>query len=144
MGTRAAFFVGDPRDVEGREWLGCVDWDGYPDGVGLVPMATHEAEYRAAVAKLREERADFTDPGGDRFPFPWQDDLFLTDCVYAFFEGKTQLSEGGCAFRDPAALLSDDEDDQQKEDPTCDGVPAPGSKPWSLEHDRSIMVISRR
>ena len=140
MGTRAAFFVGDPRDIKGREWLGCVDWDGYPEGVGLVPMAAHEAEYRAAVAKLREERDDFTGPEGDRFPFPWTDNLFLTDCVYGFFEGKTQLSEFGHPFRDPAV---EQEEDEEK-DPRCKDVPAPGSKPWSLEHDRSIIVISRR
>jgi len=138
MGTRAAFFVGDPRDINDREWLGCVNFDGYPDGVGQVPHAKTEDEFRLAVAAERSERKDFTDPKDDYFPFPWQDDLFLTDCVYAFFDGKVWLSWFHRGFYDPfdPAHESDDGDD-----PTLKMVKAPGTKAWDIAKDDSIIVV---
>lgn len=93
MGTRAQFFIGDPRDVEGREWLGCIAWDGYPDGdCGRLAGATTEAEFRNRVELLKASRDDFTDPAIRSFPFPWRNNLFLTDWTYAWFGGEVQAT----------------------------------------------------
>lgn len=94
MGTRAQFFIGNPEDLDSRRWLGCVAWDGYPDGdcgEHLIPTATAD-EFEAAVRALAEKREDFTDPEIHSFPFPWDDDLFLTDYTYAIFDGCTQVT----------------------------------------------------
>jgi hypothetical protein len=94
MGTRAQFFVGDPRNIEAREWLGAVAWDGYPDGdIGeALKNVIVEKHFREAIAIIAKEREDFCDPSKNDFPFPWHDDLFLTDYTYAFFDGKVQFT----------------------------------------------------
>ena len=85
MGTRAQFFIGDPCDIEKREWLGCVAFDGYPAGdLKSLAKCKTEADFRNTLAKISAERYDFTDPVKHDFPFPWKDDLFLTDCTYFF------------------------------------------------------------
>lgn len=102
MGTRAQFFIGDPQDVEGREWLGCVAYDGYVGGdcgETLSGAKTPEA-FRAAVKRLQELRDDFTDPETQSFPFPWANDLFLTDYTYAFFDGRVQVTCFHSGWRD--------------------------------------------
>lgn len=50
MGTHAQFFVGNPQDLEGREYLGSLAWDGYPD---------------SSIGEILKGI--------------WDDDLFLTD-----------------------------------------------------------------
>lgn len=53
MGTRAAFFVGDARDVENRTWLGCIAWDGYPEGdCSILADAATESAFRALVGRI--------------------------------------------------------------------------------------------
>lgn len=94
MGTRAVFFVGHPANVESREWLGTIAWDGYPEGsIGdwLVGV-TSEAEFRAGVKKIEDDREDFANPAVHSFPFPWMDDLYLTDYTYAWFGGKVWMT----------------------------------------------------
>ncbi|WP_332690025.1 hypothetical protein [Devosia sp.] len=93
MGTRAQFFIGNPMDLETREWLGCVAWDGYPDGdCGGLAKASSEVGFRALVADLKAKRDDFCDPAERSFPFPWRNDLFLTDYTYALFDGAVQMT----------------------------------------------------
>lgn len=93
MGTRAQFFIGNPQDLENREWLGTIAWDGYPEGeCGSLVKASSEVGFRALVAHMRDTRDDFCDPARRSFPFPWQDDLFLTDWTYALFDGAVQAT----------------------------------------------------
>lgn len=133
MGTRAQFFIGDPRDVEGRDWLGCVGWDGYPEGdIGdaLKGVASAE-EFIAAVADLAAHRDDFTNPEVNSFPFPWRNDLFLTDCTYALFGGEVHFTSFHRGFIPLATYLSDESvrdayDDGADELPS--NVPAPTAK----------------
>lgn len=89
MGTRAQFFIGNPCDVEKRKWLGCVAWDGYPDGdLNSLKDCTDEQSFIETLSSIMENRSDFCDPNKHDFPFPWLDDVFLTDCTYAFYDGK--------------------------------------------------------
>jgi hypothetical protein len=94
MGTRAQFFIGNPEDLERREYLGTTGWDGYPDGwIEPLKDAKTEAEFRALVAELAGTRDDFADPKIRSFPFPWKNDLFLTDCTYAWFPKTTDAAD---------------------------------------------------
>lgn len=150
MGTRAAFFIGDFRKPEAREWLGCIAWDGYPSGLPEISSAKTESDFRAAVSKY-SERHDFACSDGP-FPFPWQDDLCLTDCTYTWYEGEVW-----CEFDRRFVPLSrililddgldDDEYDKivekiKKDFPVqdCIGIPAPG-KPYDGSAPDSIMII---
>lgn len=109
MGTRAQFFIGNPQDVEHREWLGCIAWDGYPKGdCEMLKDATTPDQFRALVATLAASRADFTDPQKNDYPFPWHDDIFITDCTYAFFDGATQYASFHTGWTTLAKRLSED------------------------------------
>lgn len=93
MGTRAQFFVGDPRDIDNRVYLGCIAFDGYPDGdCKAFAKCDTERKFRNAVKRLASKRRDFSDPAVRSFPFPWKDDLFLTDCTYAWFNDAVQFT----------------------------------------------------
>lgn len=146
MGTRAAFFIGDFRDVEKREWLGCIAWDGYPDGVPGIVAATSEQTFRDAVAEL-STRDDFAPPTGP-FPFPWMDDLCLTDCTYCWHEGEVWC-EYDRRFVPLARTLGADIDDEgdardklKADFPVrdCMDIPAPG-KPYDGTAPDSIMIL---
>lgn len=102
MGTRAQFFIGNPEAVESREWLGCVAYDGYVGGDcgEFLSGAKTPESFRAAVKRLAAERDDFTDPEKNSFPFPWANDLFLTDYTYAFFDGRVQVTCFHSGWRD--------------------------------------------
>lgn len=141
MGTRAAFWMGDPANLEKREWLGCIAWDGYPNAFeDLAPC--NEAGFRMAVMRLADVRRDFAAPA-QGWPFPWADDVFLTDYTYAFFDGKVQT----CFFHQPfmplAQYLAQEDDDDAEEvtnDPRHVKVPAPAA--YNPEQPDSIMIIS--
>lgn len=144
MGTRAAFFIGDPRDVDNREWLGCIAWDGYPDGdCARLAEATDAEHFRALVKSLAIERDDFASPEGG-FPFPWMNDLFLTDCVYAFFDGDTHVDVNRNWRTVRWCLEASDEERidalESSRDPSFENVPAPGGDYDPTQPD-SIMVI---
>lgn len=132
MGTRAQFFIGNPMDLEGREWLGTIAWDGYPDGdCAMLAKASSDVGFRALVNHLRESRDDFCDPASHSFPFPWKGNLFLTDCTYALFDGKvhvTWFDQGFVPLADYLASeeLQDKYHEQPKELPS--DVPAPATK----------------
>ena len=149
MGTRAAFFIGDPHDIENREWLGCIAWDGYPDGdcARLADARTPE-EFRGMIANIAEERDDFSYPDKGGFPFPWIDDLFLTDCVYAFFDGAAHV-DFKRNWRTVKWMLETPADEQDEwyeatsRDPSFEGVPAPGGK-WDRSQPDSIIILEAR
>lgn len=99
MGTRAAFFLGDPRDFVLRKWLGCVTYDGYPAALdGLIDIKSvrndPDAGRDSFLCWIEElsERDDFTDPSKHGWPFPWDFDLFLTDFIYAWFNDAVQVA----------------------------------------------------
>jgi hypothetical protein len=83
MGTRAAFWIGDPRNIHTREWLGCKALDGYPSAFPEFDEVKTAEDFRTAVEKLKNED-DFALPSGG-WPYPWDGDIFLTDFTYAFF-----------------------------------------------------------
>ena len=100
MGTRASFWIGNPEDLEHREWLGGVSWDGYPEGferLSKIPVET-EKDMRNFVRSL-QDRKDFADPAKGGWPWPWDDDIFLTDYTYAFFRGKLRITCYHCGWR---------------------------------------------
>lgn len=142
MGTRAAFFIGDARDLENREFLGTVAWDGYPDGdCSTLAKATSPEEFKQLLKELDAARAkdsngsDFAGPEGG-FPSPWTDDLFLTDFVYCFFNEATHFS---CFGRDWVKLGEERYHDKPK-DPSFKNVAAPGGY-WDQSKPDSIMII---
>lgn len=140
MGTRASFFVGNPSDLPNRDWLGCIAWDGYPDGdcKGFVG-ATSAEDFIARVEALMSRRDDFCDPKQHSFPFPWRDDLYLTDYTYAYFDGRVQVTCYHSGWRDLTDDMSeawgDDEDDELP-----DNVPAPEGR--GSKGPDSILVFS--
>jgi len=106
MGTRANFFIGDPA-VGDYEWLGCVAFDGYEfaedkNGKYALGMVTDEDVFRMFVDIVKSERQDFADPNEGGYPFPWVDDIFLTDFSYAFIDGKVKVTAFNCGWVDVA------------------------------------------
>lgn len=144
MGTRAQFFIGDPSDASARQWLGCVAWDGYPDGdVGkALRGAVDEGAFKARVGLLQTAREDFCDPAKHSFPFPWTDDLYLTDFTYAFFDGRVQVTCYHGGWRDLARVMNAEKDDEiwSDVDELPGDVPAPdGDGPKGPD---SIMFVT--
>jgi hypothetical protein len=136
MGTRAAFWIGDPRRLDAREWLGCKAWDGHPRNPEFAPLlgATTEAEFRAAAEALRDTRPD----GG--WPYPWADDVFLTDFTYAFLDGETRVSSFHHGFHPASEVTAEgfvwpDEPD----DPTTRRIPAPSG--YDPSQPDSILIM---
>lgn len=145
MGTRAQFFIGNPEDLEKREFLGCIAWDGYPDGdCGKALRHVKTAGgFRRAVSLLAKQRDDFTDPNKRSFPFPWHDDLFLTDLTYAFFDGAVRATWFHGGWRPLEYFFTTDEPyPGNLPDELPHNVPAPVSdKPPGAD---SIMIITAR
>ena len=142
MGTRAAFFVGNPQDTETRKWLGCIAYDGYPDqGIGeTFSKVADETGFVAAVEKLKD-RDDFCDPKKHGWPFPWADDLFLTDYVYAWFDGRVMLTSFYCGWISLADYM-----DPAKEDAyhlQAESLPhdTPAPTAWDRSGPDSIMIL---
>ena len=138
MGTRAAFWHGDPRDFENRKWLGCIAFGGHPeiDGkCGGVMSAMTEEGFLAVVDKLSSER-DFASPDGG-WPFPWTDDVFLTDVTYAWFDGRVNVA----LFHHGFVSVEDAIDGKwpDGDDPTCRGVPA--GRDYDRSQPDSIMIF---
>jgi hypothetical protein len=145
MGTRAQFFIGNPENVETRVWLGCVAWDGYPDG-DLEPLRAcqSEQEFRDAIAKVAATRNDFCDPTKNGFPFPWVDDLFLTDVTYAWINDATMIT---CYHRGWIKMTDYLDDERARELYHAQpkqlpyNTPSP-SKTWDRSGPDSIMLLS--
>ena len=146
MGTRAQFFIGHPSNLAEREWLGCVAFDGYPDGdIGdAFDGVSDIASFRAAVDKIALARTDFCDPATMSFPFPWRYDLYLTDCTYAWFEGAVQFTPYHRGFRTLNDELADDgEGDEPSFEALPGNVPAPSDETKPAGPD-SIMILGLR
>lgn len=146
MGTRAQFFIGNPQGVENREWLGCVAWDGYTDGDcgETLRNVTSPEAFRDAVEKIKAKREDFTDPREHSFPFPWRDDLFLTDVTYAWFDDAVRATCYHSGWRLLEAFFDKDKEpyDEGAADELPSNVPAPtGSGPAGPD---SIMILTVR
>jgi hypothetical protein len=88
MGTRAQAFIGSPHDYENRRYLGSVGFDGY-----VFPEMLSKARSAEEFEKIWFDevigRRDFCPP--DRpYPFPWADDIFVSDITLAWFAPEGQ------------------------------------------------------
>lgn len=90
MPTRATFWIGDPRNLDSREWLGASNYDGYPDGYPLFEVVESAEDFRFAIEESHKGR-EFVAPGNG-WPYSWQEDIFATDFTYAFFDGEIQVT----------------------------------------------------
>lgn len=142
MGTRAAFWVGDPADLENREWLGCVAWDGHPESFKHLARIRRRDTFKKAILAVAASRGDFASPTAGGWPFPWDDDVFLTDVTYALIDGVVQV----CWFHQPFKALADylkiedaDAEDETKDDPRHANVPAP--KAYDPQQPDSIIML---
>lgn len=144
MGTRAQFFVGNPEDIEGRKWLGCLAFDGHPENFSDLAKATTPDGFEAYVGVGPGKEDDFTHPARHDYPFPWDDDLFLTDYTYAFFDGRAQVTCFHGGWRDLDTLKGNPDPWGDSPDELPANVPAPrreGKKPGP---DSILVVVSRR
>lgn len=143
MGTRAAFWVGDPREMALREWLGCLAWDGYPDGVPEpLRQVTTEDEYRHCIQRIAQAH-EFAPPGGG-WPYPWADNIFLTDYTYAWMGGQVMVSHF-CRGFFPMARYFDgvgSPGDPDMHDATLVNIPAP--EPYNPSQPDSILIVRLR
>jgi hypothetical protein len=143
MGTRAAFWVGDPRDLSKREWLGATAWDGYPENpaIAVILRAVWEAEFRGAVAGLAARSDDFARP--DRgWPYPWADDIFLTDFTYAFFDGCVQATHFHYGFVPASKVLADSDFEwPDLDDRSLRSIPAPAA--YDPTQPDSILILRK-
>jgi hypothetical protein len=103
-------------------------------GVRPAPGSTTEAEFRAAAEALRDTRPD----GG--WPYPWADDVFLTDFTYAFLDGETRVSSFHGGFHPASEVTAEgfvwpDEPD----DPTTRRIPAPSG--YDPSQPDSILIM---
>lgn len=146
MGTRAQFFIGNPEDVETRQWLGCVAWDGYPDGdIGrLLSGCGSPAVFVDGVNAIKASRRDFCDPAKHDFPFPWKDDLFLTDFTYAFIDGRVKVTCFHHGWRDLSQVLGDTEAEHWSDENELPGNVQAPSKTGKPDGPDSIIVLSIR
>lgn len=95
MGTRADFYVGVGQSAE---WIGSVAYDGdwwtenrrHADAALI--RARSVARFRTLVCAELASRSDATFPGMG-WPWPW-DSSALTDCVYAFVDGRVCVITG--------------------------------------------------
>ena len=154
MGTRAAFWIGDPRDLENRLWIGCVAWDGYPSGLPQLTQSipTTEEEFLSAVKRISEQRDDFADPKNGGWPYPWTGDIFLTDYTYAFFNGKVQVTHYHAGFvplekydikeNEYSTEEMEERGETGADDPSLVDVPFEGT--WDRNQPDSIILLGER
>lgn len=83
MGTRAQVFVGNPHDYENRRYLGSVAWDGYEFPAMLAKAKTAE-EFEWLWLDAVSGRDDYCPPSKP-YPFPWDQDIFISDITVAWF-----------------------------------------------------------
>lgn len=140
MGTRAAFWLDDPRNIETRQWLGCKAWDGYPDGLPELSSVKTIDDFKSVVSDL-SKHDDFAVPSGG-WPYPWDDDIFLTDYTYAFFDGKVQVAcfhSGFIPFSEAIAESKENDPFDRFDDALSHSVPAP--KSYDAKQPDSIIVV---
>jgi hypothetical protein len=136
MGTRASFWIGDPRDLNNRTWLGCVAWDGYPEGdIETLKDAKSPEEFAGMIGSLAQRRDDFTSPIDSGWPFPWDGDVFLTDYTYAWIDGGIQIAHYHSGF----FTWPEWEKQQERDDALPDDVPAPAK--YDPEHGKDSLIL---
>jgi hypothetical protein len=138
MGTRACFFIGDPRDYEKRKYLGSIAWNGHPENFQRELLnITHEKDFIKWVDSLKE-RDDFAFPDHG-FAFPWVNDLFLTDQVYAFYKNKVFIAFFHYGLWEVKKYFILNWDYIFEEDETCLNIKAPSE--YNKKQPDSIMVF---
>lgn len=146
MRTRAQFFLGDPSDVDTRMYLGCIAWDGYPSNDVIAEYLSDlidENDFIKGVKAIGIECEDFSDPLKEAWPFPWVDDLYLTDYTYAFFDGRAQVTCFHYGWRDLQEIFETGKEPWDNENPKNElpsNVPGPVNKSLPAGKD-SIMVV---
>lgn len=138
MGTRAAFWIGNPTNLENRQWLGCIAFDGYAHGVPGLQEIKSEPEFRGFVLALKS-RSDFSHPGKG-WPFPWDDDIFVTDYNYAFFDVAVNVAIFHCGWMSWDQAFSGDYDDKRDKLPKMVAAP----EKYNSEQPDSIMIITNK
>lgn len=145
MGTRASFWTGNPTDTDNRILVGCIAWDGYLEGIPEeILTADTEEEYIEHLVTFREERDDFADPDNG-WPYPWADNIFITDRTYAFFDGEVHMAHFDAGFVPVSRCLEYDRDDPDATDPFrgLDPLPeTPAPSEYNPEQPDSIMVLT--
>jgi hypothetical protein len=143
MGTRAAFWVGNP--CENGELLGCIAFDGYPERVRWLDLAGDEAAFRECV-KLHAAKKDDWTPSESGWPFPWEDDIFITDYNYAWFNGKVQTACFNSGWVTFEQCLDDAENEHEDTFEDCQDAlpktPARVRRSRQGEGRDSIMIIT--
>jgi hypothetical protein len=138
MGTRADFYEGRGEQAE---WLGSIAWDGYPEGIPEeIKRATDSEVFRAALARFRETREDWTNPE-QGWPWPWETS-HTTDFSYALDEGKVWASCFGSCWE-----LATEWESRDEEDETCKGPIFPNMKDrQNVAWDKrsGIMLVTER
>jgi len=86
------------------------------------------------------KRNDFADPKKG-WPFPWDDDIFLTDYTYAFFDGKLQVACYHHGFV-PWEKATDEREDWEKAGRLPGNVEAP--KAYDSSQPDSIIIVQSR
>ncbi len=143
MGTRAAFWIGDPRDTDNCEWLGCVALDGYMESFPeLTDVDTPEA-FREQVMSILDIRDDAAIAGKHGWPFPWTDDVFLTDTTFAFFDDATQVTSFHRGFVRLDDWLSYNEEEKIAYYDAGDTLPSDTAiaSEWDRAAPDSIMIL---
>lgn len=151
MGTRASFWIGNPEDLKNRKWLGCVSWDAYP-GKKTAPLfsVTTQHEFIEAINKIEASCEDFTSPKECGWPFPWYDDLFLTDYTYAFFDDVVQVACFHKGFIPFDKIYQGADDGRQLLEPfdfdTLTELPhnVSAGKEWDRKGDDGFIVVARK
>lgn len=137
MGTRGAFWIGHPADLENRRWLGCIAFDAFPENFRELATVKTEKEFVERIKAIAQGHDDFAHPGAG-WPFPWDDDVFLTDVTYTFIHNKRSrvlnrvLGAEGVVyatwFHSPLIPLRDlleYDGDGGSDDPSLYNIPAP-------------------
>ena len=143
MGTRAAFWIGNPVNLKSREWLGCIAWDGHIENFEELASIGSEEEFQTWIEQFSKTRNDFAFPENG-WPFPWANDVFLTDVTYAFFNGAVNV----CWFHEEFMPLKEylefdwEFGEGPAECPAHKNVPAPSK--YNPEQPDSIIIISAK
>lgn len=90
MGTRASFWINNPTDLQNRVWLGCIAYDGNPESLPELYTVSTQEEFQKTIV-LYSDRADFSSPDNG-WPFPWNDDIFVTDFTYFWDDSKVMFA----------------------------------------------------
>lgn len=139
MGTRACFWIGDPRDLNNREWLGAIAFDGHISNFASdLSTFDKEEDFRAFVKYLSLTRTDFAHPGNG-FPYPWDNDVFLTDVTYAWTGNQVMATSFHEPMRSIEWWIQGGCDEDFYDDPSLSKIPA--TEKYNPKQPDSILTI---